>query len=72
MSIGKRLEEERKSKGYRSQNAFADVLGISYPTISRWENDTTTIPSDKCALMNELGLDILYILTGKKTAAVAA
>ena len=72
MSIGKRLEEERKSKGYRSQNAFADALGISYPTISRWENDTTTIPSDKCALMNELGLDILYILTGQKTAVVAA
>lgn len=72
MSIGRRLEEERKSKGYRSQNAFADALGISYPTISRWENDTTTIPSDKCALMNELGLDILYILTGKKAATVAA
>ena len=65
MSIGKRLEEERKSKGYKSQNALADALGISYPTISRWENDTTTIPSDKCALMSELGLDILYILTGK-------
>ena len=65
MSIGKRLLEQRKLAGYSSQEQLGDALGVSFTTIARWEKDQSPIPSDKLVGMNALGLDAVYILTGK-------
>ena len=65
MSIGKRLLEQRKLAGYSSQEQLGDALGVSFTTIARWEKDQSPIPSDKLIGMNALGLDAVYILTGK-------
>ena len=65
MSIGKRLLEQRKLAGYSSQEQLGDALGVSFTTIARWEKDQSPIPSDKLVGMGVLGLDAVYILTGK-------
>ena len=65
MSIGKRLLEQRKLAGYSSQEQLGDALGVSFTTIARWEKDQSPIPSDKLVGMGALGLDAVYILTGK-------
>jgi len=65
MSIGKRLLEQRKLAGYNSQEQLGAALGVSFTTIARWEKDQSPIPSDKLVGMGDLGLDAVYILTGK-------
>lgn len=65
MNIGKRLSEQRKEAGFTRQEALGNALGVSFNTISRWEKEETPIPSDKLLAMGELGLDVIYILTGK-------
>ena len=72
MSIGKRLSEQRRAAGYSKQEMLGDKLGVSFTTISRWEQDQNPIPSDKLVMMGEIGLDVTYILTGKRAATVAA
>lgn len=56
------LKFERKRLKY-TQQALADMLGVSDMSIKRWETGTP-IPSDKLSLMAKLGFDIQYILTG--------
>ena len=51
--------------GYSSQEQLGDALGVSFTTIARWEKDQSPIPSDKLVGMGNLGLDAVYILTGK-------
>lgn len=71
MSIGKRLLEQRKKTGFSSQETLGNALDVSLTTIARWEKDQSPIPSDKLLAMGELGLDVIYILTGKSpTSAV--
>ncbi len=52
--IGQLIREIRLSNGL-TQQKFGDVLGFSYPTISRWENGLTT-PSDLAIHKIELHL----------------
>lgn len=52
--IGQLIREIRLSSGL-TQQKFGDVLGFSYPTISRWENGLST-PSDLAIHKIELHL----------------
>lgn len=52
--IGNLVREIRLSSGL-TQQKFGDVLGFSYPTISRWENGIST-PSDLAIHKIELQL----------------
>lgn len=65
MSFGQRLAEERKKAGFASQEAFGDKLSVSFTTVSRWEKDQTPMPSDKLMIAGELGVNIVYVLTGE-------
>lgn len=38
------LREARKALGYKSQEAFAQVLGVSRATYANWERGAVTIP----------------------------
>lgn len=62
-----RLKEERSNKNV-TQKAIAKVTDVSEKTVGRWENGTP-IPSDKLTLLSDLGLDVLYILTGARSNA---
>lgn len=59
-----RLGEERKRLNL-NQNKVAVYCEVSVKSIGRWEKNIP-IPSDKLALLAQLGYDITYILTGVK------
>ena len=65
-----RLGEERK-RLHLNQNKVATYCEVSIKTIGRWEKNVP-IPSDKLALLVQLGYDITYILTGVKLAPQVA
>ena len=44
VAIGKRLRAIRDALGY-TQQAFAERLGVSYPTVSKWETGKALLTS---------------------------
>lgn len=58
-----RLKQNRLDKKITIKT-IAEAVNVSEKTITRWEN-STPIPSDKLALLSDIGLDIIYILTGR-------
>lgn len=46
MTIGERIKEKRKSKGYTLEQ-LADEIGITKSTVLKYENGSIAIPSDK-------------------------
>lgn len=46
MSIGDKIREKRKNKGYTLEQ-LADEIGITKSTVLKYENGTIAIPSDK-------------------------
>jgi len=59
-----RLKEERERLGI-AQKALIEKSGVSKQTVIRWESGNS-IPSDKLDVMESMGFDIYYIITGKK------
>lgn len=64
MTIGKRISELRKAKGY-SQEYIAEQLGVSRQAVSKWEQDQTC-PDTKnlIALAKLLETTVEYIAVG--------
>lgn len=60
MTIGKRLKAERK-RIKLSQTDAAEILGVDYRTIARWENDHP-MPCASLVKLGEYGLNVGYIL----------
>lgn len=63
-NVCNRLKSERISKNI-TQKAVALVTDVSEKTVGRWET-SIAIPSDKLTLLSDLGLDVLYIVTGQR------
>lgn len=59
-----RLKEERERLGI-AQKQLVEKMKVSKQTVIRWES-SGVIPSDKLDVMESMGLDIFYIITGKK------
>lgn len=68
MTIGTRLKEERKRLGI-SQEAFAGIAGASRRSQVKWEGDITSPNADALADFSTEGADILYIVTGCRSAS---
>ncbi|END9089924.1 helix-turn-helix transcriptional regulator [Yersinia enterocolitica] len=65
--IGARLREEREKTG-ESQEAMATSFGVSTRTWGKYERGETVPDAATLALLNaQYGLDVMYILTGKRT-----
>ena len=64
MTIGERIKEVRKLKGY-TQQAFADVLGLKRNTIATYEIGNTT-PSDRTItdICEKFGVDRTWLVDG--------
>ena len=66
--IGKRLRAERERLGLKQEDYFR--LGEwSARTVSNWEAGCTTPTADFFADVEVLGLDVNYIITGRRAAA---
>lgn len=65
--IGQRLREERERVGL-SQAALAGLLTTSSRTVISWESSGTYPKAPDLLLMHGQGMDILYIVTGRRPA----
>ena len=66
MSFGARLAEERKRLGLK-QAEFADLVGTDVPKQSLYENDRRELRADYLARLADAQVDIVYILTGRRS-----
>ena len=66
MSFGARLAEERKRLGLK-QAEFADLVGTDVPKQSLYENDRRELRADYLARLADAKVDIVYILTGRRS-----
>lgn len=62
--IGERLRGERARLGL-SQVAFSDACGVNRGTLATWEKGEQTPTAAVLAVMAGLGIDVLYIVTGR-------
>lgn len=68
--IGERLKDERTRLGL-SQVAFSDACGVNRGTLATWEKGEQSPTAAVLSAMAGLGLDVLYVLTGKYTPTAA-
>lgn len=66
MNFGARLAEERKRLGLK-QVEFADLVGTEVPKQSLYENDKRELRADYLARLAEVGVNVVYILTGQRS-----
>ena len=66
MSFGTRLAEERKRLGLR-QADFAGRVGTDVPKQSLYETGKRELKAAYLARLAEAGVDIVYVLTGKRS-----
>jgi len=65
MSFGTRLADERKRLGQK-QAEFAALVGTNVPKQSLYENDKRELRAAYLARLPEAGVDVLYVLTGRR------
>lgn len=68
MSFGSRLAQERKRLGMR-QAEFAALAGTDAARQSLYENGRRELRADYLARLAEAGVDILYVITGRRSEA---
>lgn len=67
MDFGARLAEERKRLGLK-QVEFAGLVGTDAPKQSLYENGRRELRADYLARLAEADVDVVYILTGRRSA----
>lgn len=67
VQIGERLKEDRMRIGV-SQVDFAEECGSSRNALLQWERGETTPNASVLAAMASLGIDVLYVVTGQRSA----
>lgn len=65
LTIGARLAEERKRLGH-SQTTLGTSAGVSKVTQFKYERDETSPTADYLARAGEMGVDVLYVVTGRR------
>ena len=68
--IGNRLREERERLGL-SQPALADICGVTMRSQRNYEKGDRQPDASYLAAVSAAGADVLYILTGQRSGAVA-
>ena len=66
MSFGARLREERKRLGFK-QAEFAALVGTDVPKQSLYENDRRELRAAYLSKLPAVGVDVLYVLTGRRS-----
>ena len=65
--FGQRLKQERDRLGL-SQAAIAERGGTKVRTYQDWERDIATVSAEFLARISAHGVDIEYVLTGRRSA----
>lgn len=64
--LGLRLKEERKNLGL-SQQEFGAIGGVEANAQGKYESGERMPRSDYLAALGKKGMDVLYVLSGKRT-----
>ena len=70
MSFGARLKEERLRLGLK-QAEFAALVGTDVPKQSLYENDRRQLRARYLARLETAGVDLLYVVTGRRSEGVS-
>lgn len=66
-AVGARLREERERLGWnKDQEGFAEKAGISKTSLGNYESGHTAMKVPALLIFDDIGVDILYVLTGKR------
>lgn len=68
--IYENIKNERQRLGL-TQPAFAVAAGVAHRTLSDWEKGVSSPTAVQIAALAEYGADPLFIITGKRSMAVA-
>jgi transcriptional regulator with XRE-family HTH domain len=66
MTFGARLKEERRRLGFK-QAEFAARVGRDVPKQSLYENDKRELRAPYLERIAQEGVDVLYVLTGRRS-----
>lgn len=69
VEIGQRLREERKRKGW-TVGAFAEKSGAALNSIRNYEAGTHSAKLELLLIFQAIGIDIGYVLTGRRSGTV--
>lgn len=70
-SVGARLREERRRLGL-TQDQLALIAGVTRRAQTRYETDANSASSAYFSAIAEVGIDVLYVLTGRRAIPVQA
>ena len=68
-TIGVRIKQERERLGMTIPE-FAEAAGSKKNTVIDWQKDASSPPAAKLAALAEVGVDVLYVVTGIKSASL--
>lgn len=68
--IGLRIKEERERLSL-TQQGIADAIGVAKRTFIDWEKDRTSPTAVQLSALADIGVDVLYVVTGMRSQATA-
>lgn len=69
--IGARIKEERERFGM-TQPQFAEAAGAAKRTLIEWEKGSTSPTAVQLSALMNIGVDVMYIITGARSANALA
>lgn len=69
--LGERLKEERERLGFTIPQ-FAELAGAKKNTVIDWQNGMSSPPAIKLAALAGIGVDVLYVITGRREGSNAS
>ena len=67
MHMGERVKQERERLGY-NQTEFAELAHATRKTLFNWESGEASPSGVALAAWSEVGVDVLYVVTGQHSA----
>ncbi len=71
MSLADRFKSERERLAL-TQPRVADLAGVGKTTVINWEKGLSSPTAVQLSALAEVGLDVLYVITGQRTGGAAA
>ncbi|MDR2418903.1 MAG: helix-turn-helix domain-containing protein [Treponema sp.] len=63
--VGDRLKIVRNGLNMRNQSQFAEILGVTQTTLSKYEKGTSDIPDEIKIKLSTFGINLHWLLTGE-------
>jgi DNA-binding XRE family transcriptional regulator len=63
--VGDRLKVVRNGLNMRNQSQFAEILGVTQTTLSKYEKGTSDIPDEIKIKLSTFGINLHWLLTGE-------